>query len=114
MVRVVISALSEEKAMLGPERHIEAGYQKVVLAGYVVAVEISEGWRWLKADKTIVGPALDYWMGQPVCFSIYLLLSLLAVCSGFLLASWLGGIASLVAAAVVFLFGRVVAARIQA
>ena len=30
------------------ERRIEAGYQKIVLAGYVVAVETVEAWRWLE------------------------------------------------------------------
>jgi hypothetical protein len=95
------------------ERYIEAGYSNVVLAGYVIAIELSEGWRWLKADKTIVGPALDYWMGQPFCFSIYLVLSSLAVCLGFVLASWLGGIASLVVVGLMFLFGRNALQRIH-
>jgi hypothetical protein len=36
------------------ERRIEAGYQKVVLAGYVVAVEVAEAWRWLTADRRII------------------------------------------------------------
>ena len=92
--------------MAALERYAEALYSKVVLAGYVVAIEVSEGWRWLKADTTIVRPALDYWMGQPFCFSLYLVLSSLAVCLGFVLASWLGGIASLVVVGMVFLFGR--------
>ena len=30
------------------ERRIEAGYQKVVLVGYVVAVETVEAWPWLE------------------------------------------------------------------
>jgi hypothetical protein len=35
-------------AMGQAERRIEASYQKVVLAGYVVAVETVEAWRWLE------------------------------------------------------------------
>jgi hypothetical protein len=92
--------------------HIEAGYRNLVLAGYVVAIEISEGWRWLKADETIFGPVLDYWMRRPFYFCLYLLLSYLAVSLGFVLASWLGGIASLVLAVAVFLFGRMALQRI--
>jgi len=35
-------------AMGQAERRIEAGYQKVVLVGYVVAVETVEAWPWLE------------------------------------------------------------------
>jgi hypothetical protein len=88
------------------ERRIEAGYQKIVLAGYVVAVEVAEAWRWLKAERTVFGPAIDYWMARPLYFSVYLLLSFLAVSLGSILGSWLGGIATTVLAGAVFLFGR--------
>ena len=88
------------------ERRIEAGYQKVVLAGYVVAVEVAEAWRWLKAEKAVFGPAIDYWVARPLYFSVYLLLSFLAVSLGFILGGWLGGIATTVLTGAVFLFGR--------
>jgi hypothetical protein len=84
------------------ERRIEAGYQKVVLAGYVVAVEVAEAWRWLRAEKTVFGPAIDYW----IYLSVYLMLSFLAVSMGFILGGWLGGIAATVLTVAVFLFGR--------
>jgi hypothetical protein len=88
------------------ERRIEAGYQKVVLAGYVVGVEVAEAWRWLRAEKTVFGPAIDYWMARPIYLSVYLMLSFLAVSMGFILGGWLGGIAATVLAVAVFLFGR--------
>jgi hypothetical protein len=90
-----------------------AGYANVVLAGYVVAVEVVEAWRWLNANQTAFARALKYWTARPFHFSVYLLLSYLALSLGFFLGGGLGVIVGLVVVVASFLFGQIAFLGVQ-
>jgi hypothetical protein len=96
------------KALRGAAmRRFMAGYRSVVLAGYVVAVEVAEALRWLDADEAAFARALKYWTARPFHCAVYLLLSYLGLSLGFFLGGLLEVLIGAVLAVALFLRGQI-------